>query len=214
MNWNINQAKEGDIVADADSDYPFVGIFKNLNPDGSFNTYCFLGRGTQQEFEPPLVGGLTGELSTDNKNPDGIVIATEAQKKLLFDKIKEAGYVWNAETKEIEKSEERKRWNPLHMVFHNNDETIPCRTCSAGWRMPWTTKRLDNGKIDSTFQWMCRCRCNIYHDSVPSYNRDCTKVQKWIEEHKNSLELVHNEYDWYQEPWYYFTDPHYMIKED
>lgn len=204
--WNITQAKDGDFVADDRLEFPFIGIFKSMNDDGTFNVYCYLHRGKDQEFAPPLVNMLNGKCNCDGKNPDGMVLATEEQKKLLFYKMHEAGYWWDAENKEVKKSKDREKWHPKHMVFSKWDPTIPCRTCSLGWAMGWTC-------VPSTHQWMCRCRHDIFNDSIPSYNRDCERVQKWIAENTTAYQLVDVE-DWYSEPWYYFNDPHYIIKEE
>ena len=130
--WNITMAKDGDFVADEEWEYPFVGIFKNMNDDGTFNVYCYLCRGIPQRFDPPLVSMFNGRCSCDGKNPNGMVIATEEQKKLLFDKMTEAGYWWDAENKEVRKSKEREKWHPKHMVFREWETSIPCRNCTAG----------------------------------------------------------------------------------
>lgn len=208
--WDITQARDGDIVADTDWEYPFVGIFQNLNDDGTFNVYCYMQRGKNPEFVPNYYLPLGGTYSTDNKTAKGIGPATEEQKKMFFDLMKEWGYKWDAEKKKLEYTEEKKRWVHKHAVFTDWPDDLPCTYCSAGWAMPWTLAK-DGQK--STHQFMCRCLPGLFHDSIPSYNRDCKEAQEWFNQNRDKYELRDNE-EWYIEPAFYFACPKYIKKED
>lgn len=91
--WTIQDAKDSDIIATEPIDsypFPFVAIYKNHGLD-FFNSYCFIG------FDGKFSGGKNGH-SIKNIHP-----ATKEQRDLLFQKIKEAGYEWNSEKKELKK---------------------------------------------------------------------------------------------------------------
>ncbi len=91
--WTIDDAKDGDVLAiDPWSDYPssFVAIYKKQNGE-DFDSYCFVG------FDGKFYKGENGH-STEEIHP-----ATEEQRDILFQKMKEAGYEWDAEKKELKK---------------------------------------------------------------------------------------------------------------
>ena len=94
--FTIEDAKPGDILAIEPIDgyqYPFVAIYKERGLD-YFNSYCFIG------FSGIFYGGECGHRT--NVHP-----ATKEQCDILFEKMKEAGYEWDAEKKELKKIENR-----------------------------------------------------------------------------------------------------------
>ena len=96
--WTINDAKPGDILAIEpidDYQYPFVAIYKERGLDFfTFNSYCFIG------FSGIFYGGKCGHRT--NVHP-----ATKEQRDILFEKMKEAGYEWNTEKKELNEIEQK-----------------------------------------------------------------------------------------------------------
>ena len=89
--WTIEDIKDGDILAVepvGDYKFPFVAIYKNRGLD-FFNSYCFIG------LDGKFYEGDTGH-ALDEIHP-----ATKDQQELLFQRMKEAGWSWNAETKEL-----------------------------------------------------------------------------------------------------------------
>lgn len=98
--WSIQDAKDGDVVVD-ESDGT-IGIFQSIghHPDGgSYNdpSYCFLHcRYDNGFFYADFEYGNT-------MNSDDVIPATKEQRELLFAKMKEAGYEWDADTKELKK---------------------------------------------------------------------------------------------------------------
>lgn len=96
--WNKFRlpVKRGDIMMRIDGKYPFIsnGV---ITEDGGFEYICG-------------ITGLSGILQINNFNNlstiwtnNFYISASEEAKKELFDKMKEAGYRWNANTLELEK---------------------------------------------------------------------------------------------------------------
>lgn len=88
--WTIQDAKGGDVLAWDDS--KCIALFKNIYDEDSFNSYGF-------------VGGCTGTFEPRQSYHDieGAHPATKEQCDLLFQKMHEAGYEWDAEKKELRK---------------------------------------------------------------------------------------------------------------
>ena len=91
--WTIADAKPGDVLATEPIDAypsPFVAIYKIRRPD-YFNSYCLI------RFDGKFYEADTGH-SIENIYP-----ATKEQRDLLFEKMHEARYEWDAEKKELRK---------------------------------------------------------------------------------------------------------------
>lgn len=83
--WTIDDVKDGDVLVDV---YGNIGIFQK-NDDFDWSSYCSLGPN----------GGFRCfaiEHELDGSHP-----ATKEQRDLLFKKIEEAGYQWDAKKKEL-----------------------------------------------------------------------------------------------------------------
>jgi len=95
--WTINDAKDGDVlVAKIDKEpNDFIYIFKGYERDG-FSSYCYLDAYINKFHEG---------MYHNNHNVG--VPATQEQRDLLFQKMKEAGYEWDAEKKELKKIEQK-----------------------------------------------------------------------------------------------------------
>lgn len=91
--WTIQDAKDGDVLA---TDNGWTCIFKAF--DGwVFSSYCFMD--SQKWFCE-----FGSEAHTpDSKINGNIHPATKEQHELLFKKIKEAGYQWDSDNKELHK---------------------------------------------------------------------------------------------------------------
>ena len=130
--WTIQDAKDGDVLCGyPKTDYPWIGIFHNLNTEGTFNSYCFLQAGQHGKFCPPSEENIFGKRNIDNHISEDIVPATKEQRELLFQKMKESGYEWDAEKKELKKIEEKKDiYNKLtafeFSLKHIIEEAIEC----------------------------------------------------------------------------------------
>ena len=86
--WTIEEANDGDVLAWDDSEC--IVLFKNIYDEVSFNSYGFVGHCT---------GIFESRLSYHDI--EGVHPANKKQRDLFFRKMKEAGYEWNAEKKEL-----------------------------------------------------------------------------------------------------------------
>lgn len=83
--------KDGDIIADS---WPTVAIFNSTSDTGGAMYHAAILKGDLSITEQPCVGiGYTNKFRP----------ATPSEAQLLFDKLAEAGYRWNAEEKKVEK---------------------------------------------------------------------------------------------------------------
>ena len=83
--WTINDAKDGDVLVDV---YGNISIYEKCD-DFDWMSYCSLGHnGGFQHFKI--------EHENEKTYP-----ATKEQRDLLFQKIREAGYKWDAENKQL-----------------------------------------------------------------------------------------------------------------
>ena len=89
--WTIQDAKDGDVLA---FDNDTIVIFKDLYNSTSFHSYCHI--------EDGIFDFNKDELS-DWWNGEGFKPATKEQSDILFQKIKEARYEWDADKTELRK---------------------------------------------------------------------------------------------------------------
>ena len=112
--WTIQDAKEGDVLVTEDKNFttPFIAIYKSLSETYAgltFNSHCFIG------FNGNFNEGEEGHSIED------IHLATKEQRDLLFQKMHEAGYEWDAEKKELSKIEQK----PTDIKIHKGDKNNP-----------------------------------------------------------------------------------------
>ena len=98
--WTIRDAKDGDVLTDGD--LPF--IFKKI--DAYNYTYAYCGISLSGNFRIDTDGELGEWTWMLDLKP-----ATKEQRELLFQKMKEAGYEWDAEKKELKKIEQKFAWS-------------------------------------------------------------------------------------------------------
>ena len=91
--WTIEDAKPGDVLM---YESGWTCIFKDSDLfNEMFSSYCFMS--TDLDFMP-----LSSECHTLDSRINGkLTPATEKQHKLFFKKMKEAGYGWNPDKKEL-----------------------------------------------------------------------------------------------------------------
>lgn len=87
--WTIQDARNGDVLNDGIT----IFIFKDLLSDGSVLSYCDYNTdsGVSDAFCPLSVNLMCSKITP----------ATKEQRALFFQKMKEAGYEWDAEKKEL-----------------------------------------------------------------------------------------------------------------
>lgn len=120
--WTIKDAKEGDVLTD--SNHPC--IFKSINEENVLLAYC--GINDKGNF-------ATESESEDNvwdDNPEKYSPATKEQHDLLFQKMKEAGYEWDAEKKELKKIELKPAWSEDDERYYNSALWHIKNSCSNG----------------------------------------------------------------------------------
>jgi hypothetical protein len=89
--WTIQDAKDGDVLVDSLGN---VCIYQEPSTKLMYHSYCY---GNHKCFID--MGGSHGIV--------GSYPATKEQRDLLFQKMKEAGYEWDAEKKELKKIEQK-----------------------------------------------------------------------------------------------------------
>ena len=92
-NWTIQDAKDGDVIFYDDG---WTCIFKCIHGIW-YSSYCFIT--SEGEFHTGYETHAVDATSNGNAHR-----ATKEQRNLLFQKIKEAGYKWNPQTKTLVKS--------------------------------------------------------------------------------------------------------------
>ena len=106
--WTISDARDGDILANGYfkprfGDYtPWVGIYKDTLDELSFRSYCFVTEGHRRNnYRCGFV--ISSEVPKISHSVIGTRPATNEERKLLFQKMKENGYVWNVRTMTLER---------------------------------------------------------------------------------------------------------------
>lgn len=108
--WTIKDAKNGDVLEFGDHGRLVTGILSFVNKTtGKVDVSCLL---EGDKFKV----GIFYNLDTVKPHP-----ATKEQRNILFQKMKEAGYEWNAQKKELKKIEKQSE----HKQEINNFDVIP-----------------------------------------------------------------------------------------
>lgn len=112
--WTIKNAKAGDVIWYDDG---WTCIFKNIHGIW-FSSYCFIT--DDGEFHTGYERHAVDTTINGNARP-----ATKEQCDRLFQKIKEAGYKWNPETKTLEKINPKfKVGDKVESIFNKNQYII------------------------------------------------------------------------------------------
>lgn len=95
--WTIQDAKDGDVLVlnGFSKEYKWIGIFKALTSDTSFSSHCHYNCG-MCEFVTDIARCTKHGIKYNDIRP-----ATNEERDILFAKMKEAGYEWDAEKKEL-----------------------------------------------------------------------------------------------------------------
>lgn len=91
--WTIQDAKDGDVLTTED----WVFIFKKMNTNGKPTCYC--------HYDTEL--GFRIDTNSYIATGSEIYPATKEQHDLLFQKMHDAGYEWDADKKELKKFEQK-----------------------------------------------------------------------------------------------------------
>ena len=110
--WTIKDAKDGDVLFQN-----LMGgktfIYNGVNPDMAI-LYSFIISNDGEDVLPYHIGKPNTGIGNIEENKNIIHPATKEQRDLLFQKMKEAGYEWDDDKKELKKVENK---NPLLSDF-------------------------------------------------------------------------------------------------
>lgn len=115
--WTIKDAKDGDVLKEDSC----VFIINKMKSERTSIVYCCL-------FDDGVFDLMGSTLSYD---VDSTYPATKEQRDLLFQKIREAGYEWNAEKKELRKMEQKPKWTEEDECYMG--ECISAVATKDGW---------------------------------------------------------------------------------
>ena len=132
--WNITDAKVGDVlVSESNCGLgTWYCIFKSLDGDESMTVYCYLTRDGRFETKK--------ELCFD-KDPYNTKPATKEQRDTLFAKMKDAGYIFDFDKKELKKIEGTTAWSEedekqarqIERIVHDDGCTQKLQKQIADW---------------------------------------------------------------------------------
>ena len=135
--WTTQDAKDGDVLACGDkvTDCPF--IFHNLSEELNPRSYCGVAKCQQFQYNDENCGFW---CHSDEVRP-----ATKEQRELLFKKMKEAGYTWDDEKKELKK---------IHVIDDGKAEMDYCFTkMMAGEKVSPAWSDEDEKMCQETIDW-------------------------------------------------------------
>ena len=158
--WTIQDAKDGDVLA-VDDDT--IVMFKDLYNDETFHSYCHI---------EDSIFSINDECFPDWWEGEGFYPATKEQRDILFQKMKESGYEWDADKKELKKIE--------HKTDNNVEPTAQSYITPNQKFFQWIYDRLiyvhnEDPNID-------------YMLSLKERIEDMQKPVEWSEKDKQMLE--------------------------
>lgn len=158
--WTIQDAKPGDVLKEETCTF----IIERMKPDGTAIIHCCLFDDGDYDL------GSTLGFDVDSTYP-----ATKEQRDLLFQKMKEAGYEWDAEKKELKKISQR---------------TISAEAKEALYDKPsWSEEDIRNiQNIDSILLF---CAKDLPEDT-------CMRLRNWLQSlkpNKDMIEALRTEYE-------------------
>ena len=129
--WTIQDAKDGDVLFTSSTASHETFIFKNIDEKG--NAKCYFAYDSEDGFREGkyhFIGRVT------KCKP-----ATKEQHDILFQKMHEAGYEWDAETKELIKIGQKPAWSEedekqaiqIERIVHNDGCTQKLQKQIEDW---------------------------------------------------------------------------------
>lgn len=118
--FTIEDANDGDVLVNQNGEMPF--IFKECKNN---HIYCYCGYTNRKDiFFDRFVDSEGEELHWLNLYHEQAYPATKEQRDLLFQKMRESGYEWDAEKKEVKKIELKKGNVNKVIEWINSDKVI------------------------------------------------------------------------------------------
>lgn len=149
------EPKDGDVCCSGCCVY----IYKSLRDDKAIIYYCAMSKNGKHITIKEDVG--VGFIHSDWH-----YFATEEEKKLLFDKLKEEGYEWKADTKELVKLKWKPKYNDHYWCPSLYDsEFMP-------WKNSWQDSEIGNKRLGKGWVFRteeeCSEFCNRLNDAINS----------------------------------------------
>lgn len=167
--WTIQDAEDGDVLANNGNIILFKQISDSARPDYKFiQSYCFVLMHSSDFY-------LKGTYNLD----DGFHPATKEQRDLLFQKMKEAGYEWDAEKKELKKIEQNPAWSEedelILKEIISDYESASKSFCGHQGKLDWLKSLRPNHWKPSEEQIEALERCVEYLEE--SDNEDAEEIE-------------------------------------
>lgn len=156
--WTIQDAKDGDVIITSNGN---IFIFKEIRNNCHIYDHC--GIYYDRLVINSCVNGIVAK-----ELPDDYKLATKEQCDLMFQKMKESGYEWDAEKKEVKRIEQKSTWSEEDEVMLGNAlwacKEKYCSTETYNW-----LKSLKDRVIPQTKQELSEGIFNEYIDlGLPS----------------------------------------------
>lgn len=151
--WIIQDAKDGDVLAAHET----IVLFKKIEGQNirCYCTYHYIG------FNPTFYVG-----TLQNKN--SYCPATKEQRDLLFQKIKEAGYEWDFEKKQLRKIEQKHVWSEEDEKLFNSALWHVKNSCGNGGK--------NSGEFD-VYNWLKSLKDRIFQQSKQDEQKPTDEVK-------------------------------------
>lgn len=170
--WSIEDAKDGDILfQDLIGGKTF--IYNGVNPNMAI-LYSFIISNDGKDVLPYHIGKPNTGIGNIEENKNIIHPATKEQCDLLFQKIKEAGYEWDAEKKELKD----KPVDKIEPIFNVGDKIQYLKGCGT----IMTIEKIENGEYI-----FCN---NMGHTTIENGNKCYLVEQKPTEWSENDEDMI------------------------
>ena len=213
--WSVQDAEDGDVLVDEGSN---IGIYKEI--EGlCWHSYIYLGNNNR------LYGfSIGGSHMQNNTKP-----ATKEQRDLLSQKMKEAGYEWDAEKKELKKieqkqeriDEDKKNYQMIQKIICDSDITAKMANKLSDWLKDLKEKMQPQPKEE----WSVDDE-DMHYKAIAVINRLCAegkdyvwsiktlkKLFYWLKSLKVRVQPQPKE-EWSEDDEYYYGIIQYIINDD
>lgn len=172
--WTIQDAKDGDVLV-GNKEWNVILMFRgigNTEWNDVIDYHCYYDC-YRKDFIIQENLEYWGNIKNNHLKP-----ATKEQRDLLFSKMKEAGYEWDAEKKELKE---------IHVIDEGKAEMDYCFTkMMNGEKVSSTWSDVDEADLNNII-WLCNnCIGECEHTWIPS---QAIRIKSLIERIKNTIFL-------------------------
>jgi hypothetical protein len=169
--WTIQDAKDGDVLyckKRVIDNNEVILIYSGINTRNNVDSYCRYN--SKLGFNTYITNVLDAER-------DFITPATKEQRDLLFQKMKEAGYEWDAEKKELKKIEKQGEQKPS---WSEEDELMLQRCIADFEYLLKTDKEFFMSRYKEQIDWLRFLKGRVQPQPK----------QEWSEEDEKMLDSI------------------------